>query len=168
MGFFDFLKSDKSIENYSVVLAVSKLLLDNHPFPPLNSKGKFELHIFNISSGWNILLNKNMINPTDSLIQSKIIYLIEEGKAYELGISNQDINNLYLKRYEDYFELRKCGIPMLIPYLYSSLYLNPLMLNITATEKLTESKNELASFWKEFLIYNETLNDMVIEGLKRI
>ena len=163
MGFFDFMKLDQSLEKLSEMISAAIALSnkENHSFPPLNNAGEFELFLFNIALGWDILLDNKKIKPTDSIITKKNEFILERAKIYQLEISNNDIYSLYQKRYIDYKKMldyrvinKHFGKTILFRYLYSTFYLTPLNQSIDFKSSLpSEMKRNYDKFSDEFLIY---------------
>jgi len=177
MGFLDFLKSDRSMENLSEIFSAAIVLSDkkNYSFPALNYAGEFELFIFNVALGWDILLENRKVNPTDSIIEKKIIFILERAKKLQLNISNNEVYLLYQKRYSDYKHLldsgeinKQFGRLFLLRYLYSALYVNSLSQNIDTKSpiQIIDENEEYNKFSNDFLNYYDSAYKLIKSRIK--
>jgi len=156
MGFFDFIKRDKSIDNLATIVTTAIVMSEEQSFR-VSNKGKFELFVFNVCVGWDLLLKNKLVNPTDSIIQSKIGYIVQKSHQFNIDVEPQIIYDIYMKRYKTFLDLSKCGTLMFVPYMYNLLYLTPLDIHIESKRANNIENEKLQVFSTDFLYYYSSL-----------
>lgn len=152
MGIFNLFKKKENNNHLATILGLSYISLDTFQTicKPTNKKGLFEVLMFNVFYCWTYYNERELINPNNSMINKKILYLHEKASEFGISIGQEDFIKLYQNRFihfeKEFMLFNKSDFPRtkqyLPAYIFSVIYYEQLKFTPDLSELMNAKKQK--------------------------